>query len=146
MIHHGGAGDTDDAAMCGPSCHAQLAARLLAERGEDGRWTIEPRSGWRYVTARVVSCTPVQVRMSDQNRFNIQLDGEHAAKLRRLAARTHVNPGTLARSLLATALDSTDPDAASIVSILDSIPGAFERAQEGLGQIRSGKGVPLSEL
>ncbi len=84
--------------------------------------------------------------MADQNRFNIQLDEEHAAKLRTLAARTHVNPGTLARSLLATALDHADPDPASIVALLDSIPGAFERAQDGLRQIRAGKGIPLSEF
>ncbi len=84
--------------------------------------------------------------MGEQNRFNVQLDEEHALKLRALAARTHVNPGTLARSLLATALDSADPDAASIVAILDSIPGALDRAQEGSRQIRSGKGIPLSEL
>jgi len=84
--------------------------------------------------------------MSEQNRFNLQLDEEHARKLRSLAARTHVNPGTLARSLLTTALDAADPDAASIVALLDAIPGAFERAQEGLGQIRAGQGIPLSEF
>ncbi len=84
--------------------------------------------------------------MGDPTRFNVQLDEEHAAALRTLAARMHVNPGTLARSLLATALDHADPDAVSIVAILDAIPGAFERAQEGLRQIRAGKGIPLSEL
>ena len=84
--------------------------------------------------------------MGDQNRFNVQLDEEHAVRLRTLAARTHVNPGTLARSLLATALDNADPDPASIASILDSIPGAFERAQEGLRQVRNGKGIPLPEF
>ena len=80
------------------------------------------------------------------SRFNVQLDEEHAAKLRALAARTHVNPGTLARSLLATALDQVDPDPASIAALLDSIPGAFERAQKGLRQGRAGKGIPLTKL
>ena len=85
--------------------------------------------------------------MSEQNcRFNIQMDEEHAAKLRALAARTHVNPGTLARSLLATALDQVGPDPASIAALLDSIPGAFERAQQGLREGRAGKGIPLAEL
>jgi inactivated superfamily I helicase len=84
--------------------------------------------------------------MAERNRFNIQLDDEHATKLRTLAARTHVNPGTLARSLLATALENADPDPESIVSLLDAIPGAFERAQEGLRQVRGGKGMPLSEF
>ncbi|TVR57421.1 MAG: hypothetical protein EA421_01075 [Gemmatimonadales bacterium] len=81
-----------------------------------------------------------------KNRFNLQLDDIRAAKLRALAKRTHVNPGTLARSLLSTALDEADPDPASISSLLDRIPGALERAQEGRREIRGGKGVPLEEL
>ena len=36
-------------------------------------------------------------------RFDVQLDEAHARKLRALAARTHVNPDALARSLLSTA-------------------------------------------
>lgn len=79
-------------------------------------------------------------------RFNIQLDERHARKLRALAERTHVNPGTLARSLLCTALDASEPDPSTIVALLDSIPGAFERANLGLDQIRSGRGIPLDEL
>jgi hypothetical protein len=79
-------------------------------------------------------------------RFNIKLDERHARKLRALAERTHVNPGTLARSLLSTALDEADPEPATIVALLDSIPGAFERANRGLEDIRAGKGIPLEEL
>ncbi len=79
-------------------------------------------------------------------RFNIQLDERHAMKLRALAERTHVNPGTLARSLLSTALDQADPEPATIVALLDSIPGAFERANQGMEEIRAGKGIPLDEL
>jgi hypothetical protein len=79
-------------------------------------------------------------------RFNVQLDEHRARKLRALAERTHVNPGTLARSLLSTALDEADPEPATIVALLDSIPGAFERANQGLQEIRSGKGIPLEEL
>jgi hypothetical protein len=81
-----------------------------------------------------------------KNRFNLQLDDERAAKLRALAERTHVNPGTLARSLLSTALDEADPDPASITSLLGRIPGAFERAQEGQREVEAGKGVPLEEI
>lgn len=80
------------------------------------------------------------------NRFNVQLDERHARKLRSLAERTHMNPGTLARSLLCTALDESDPDPSSVVALLDSIPGAFERASEGLREIRSGKGIPVDDL
>jgi len=80
------------------------------------------------------------------NRFNVQLDDEHAAKLHAVADRVYVQPGTIARSLLSTALDLADPDAATITEILDSIPGAFERAQEGLAAARAGRFVPLEEL
>lgn len=80
------------------------------------------------------------------NRFNVQLDDEHAAKLHAAAERVYVQPGTLARSLLSTALDQADPDARSITEILDSIPGALERAQEGLTAARAGAFVPLDEL
>ena len=80
------------------------------------------------------------------NRFNVQLDDEHAAKLHAVADRVYVQPGTIARSLLSTALDLADPDAATITEILDSIPDAFERAQEGLAAARAGRFVPLEEL
>jgi hypothetical protein len=79
-------------------------------------------------------------------RLNVTLDEEHAAKLARLADRTHVQEGTLARSLLSTALDDADPDAAHITEILDAIPGAWERTQEGLAQAARSEGTPLDEL
>ena len=58
------------------------------------------------------------------NRVNVLLGEEHAAKLYSLADRTHVNAGTLARSLLSAALDQADPDAVTITALLDAIPGA----------------------
>jgi hypothetical protein len=79
-------------------------------------------------------------------RINVTLDNEHAEKLARLAERTHVQEGTLARSLLSTALDDAEPDAARITDILDAIPGAWERTQEGLSQAARGDGTPLDEL
>lgn len=79
-------------------------------------------------------------------RFNVQLDERYATKLRELAERTHVNPGTLARSLLSTALDEVAPEPSTIVALLNSIPGAFERANQGLREIRSGEGIPLDEF
>jgi len=66
-------------------------------------------------------------------RINVTLDDGHAAKLARLAERTHVQEGTLARSLLSTALDDADPDAARITEILDSIPGGLGADTGGLG-------------
>lgn len=84
---------------------------------------------------------------SDQgNRFNVLLDDEHAARLHRLADRTYINPGTLARSLLSAALDQADPDPATITALLDSIPGARDRAQEGLADVAAGRVISLDEL
>lgn len=79
-------------------------------------------------------------------RLNITLDAEHASKLSRLAARVHVNEGTLARSLLTSAIDDTDPDPANVVALLDGIDGAWERAQLGRRQASSGDTIPLDDL
>ncbi len=80
------------------------------------------------------------------NRVNVVLDDEQAIKLHRLAERTHTNPGTIARSLLATALDEADPDARSVTELLDTIPGAFETAEEGRAEALAGAGTPLETL
>lgn len=79
-------------------------------------------------------------------RVNVVLDEEHSLKLRRLAERAHTNPGTIARSLLSTALDEADPDARTITELLDRIPGAWESATAGSEEIRQGKGIPLKNL
>ena len=86
-------------------------------------------------------CTMLSVE-----RLNITLDAEQGAKLARLADRMHVQPGTLARSLLSTALDEADPDARNVVELLDGMPGALERAQLGVEQAHAGETVPLDEL
>ncbi len=78
--------------------------------------------------------------------MNVVLDEEHSTKLQRLAERTHTNPGTIARSLLATALDEADPDARNVTSLLDAIPGAFERAEQGREEARAGPGTALEDL
>jgi len=80
------------------------------------------------------------------SRVNVILDEEHAIKLRRLAERTHTNPGTIARSLLSTALEEADPDPRDLTALLDRIPGAFESAQRGLSEARSGIGIPVEDL
>ncbi len=84
--------------------------------------------------------------MISVERLNITLDPHRAAKLARLAERTHVQPGTIARSLLIDAIDGTDADAATIVELLDGIPGAFERAELGRAQARSGDTIALDDL
>jgi len=80
------------------------------------------------------------------HRLNVTLDSEHAARLTRLAERTHVQEGTLARSLLSMALEEADPDVRNVVALLDGIPGAYEQAQLGLKQAGEGRTIPLAEL
>jgi hypothetical protein len=80
------------------------------------------------------------------NRLNVTLDDEHAAKLARLAQRVHINEGTLARSLLSSAIDDIDPDPHTVVAVLDGITGAWERAELGRRQAAAGDTVPLSDL
>jgi hypothetical protein len=79
-------------------------------------------------------------------RINITLDPEHASKLAQLAARVHVNEGTLARSLHSSAIDHADPDADTVVAVLDGIDGAWDRAQLGRRQAASGDTIRLTEL
>jgi len=83
--------------------------------------------------------------MSSQ-RLNITLDGEHAKKLAQLASRVHVNEGTLARSLLSSAIDEADPDPDNIVAVLDGIAGAWDRGEQGLEQARVGDTVAFEDL
>jgi hypothetical protein len=83
---------------------------------------------------------------SPVNRVNVVLDQERALKLRRLAERTHTNPGTIARSLLSTALDEADPDPKDLTALLDGIDGAWESAQEGLADATAGRVIPIADL
>jgi hypothetical protein len=80
------------------------------------------------------------------DRINVSLDSEYAEKLARLAERMHVQEGTLAKSLLSSALDGADPDATHVVGLLDSLPGAYDRTREGIEQARRGEGIPLDDL
>ena len=82
----------------------------------------------------------------ETSRLNVTLDGEHAAKLARLAEGSHVQEGTLARSLLSRAIDEADIDARTVVEILEGIPGAYDRAQRGLEDARSGRTVALEDF
>jgi hypothetical protein len=70
-------------------------------------------------------------------------DGRELAPL---AARVHVNEGTLARSLLSSAIDDADPDAETVVAVLEGIDGAWERAQFGRRQAASGATILLDEF
>jgi hypothetical protein len=81
-----------------------------------------------------------------QRRINVSLEPEYAEKLAILAERAHLQEGTLARSLLSRAIDEADVDAQTVVELLDGIPGAFERAERGIEQVRQGQGIPLDQL
>ena len=79
-------------------------------------------------------------------RINVTLDDAYAEKLARLTERMHLQPGTVARSLLSTALDQADPDPRDVSALLDGISGAFDRAQIGAAQARAGETLPVDEL
>lgn len=79
-------------------------------------------------------------------RLNITLDDEHARKLARLASRVHIHEGTLARSLLSSAIDDADPDPHNVADVLDGIDGAWERAELGRRHAAAGDTVALDEL
>jgi predicted transcriptional regulator len=79
-------------------------------------------------------------------RLNVTLDDQQAERLARLAARMHVQPSAIARSLPSDALDETDADASTIVELLDGMPDARERAQIGLQQARAGQTVSLEDV
>ena len=79
-------------------------------------------------------------------RVNVSLDEQSALRLSALAESAHVNEGTLARSLLSRALEDADPDARTVVGLLDGIDGAHERAKLGREQARRGETVALDEL
>jgi hypothetical protein len=79
-------------------------------------------------------------------RLNITLEDEQAEKLARLAERMHVQPGTIARSLLSTAIDEADPDARNVTELLDAVPGARDRAELGLRQGHAGETIALDDL
>ena len=103
------------------------------------RWWRQ-RSRWSGTT-RYGPCSLLLVE-----RINVTLDDEYAAKLESLARRMHLQPGTVARSLLSSALDEADPDARNVTELLDGIAGAHERAQLGAAQARRGDTVSLDTL
>lgn len=76
-------------------------------------------------------------------RLNVTLAPDAGEKLARIAARTHVREGTIASSLLTRAIEDADPDADQIVALLDRIPGARERIDAGIADVRAGRTIPF---
>lgn len=79
-------------------------------------------------------------------RLNVTLNDEQAEKLARLADRLHIQPGTIARSLLSNALDEADPDARNVAELLEGIPGALARARLGRRQALAGETISVDQL
>jgi len=82
--------------------------------------------------------------MAHQIRLN--LDDESAARLATLAERAHAQQDDLAVSLLAEALAEIEREPADVASVLDRIPGAWERMQLGRDQASRGETIGLDEL
>lgn len=95
------------------------------------------------ITNRAEACTLTSMTA---RRLNVTLDEVYAEKLSAMARRLHVNEGTLARSLLSTAIDEAEPDPGNIVALLDGIAGAWEDAQEGWRQAQAGDTISLDQL
>jgi predicted transcriptional regulator len=139
------AGDREPGAGRGDRALVDISPRSHRTAG-GGQLDPVPSDGYTP-TRYPCSCVKEEAVAREQGRrINVVLDEEHAAKLNEMAARTYVQPGTIARSLLSTAIDQADTEAATITAILDSIPGAWERTQEGLADIRAGRVVPLDQL
>jgi predicted transcriptional regulator len=79
-------------------------------------------------------------------RLNITVDDEQYERLSRMAERMHLQPGTLARSLLLSALDEVALEAGNVVRLLDGLPHAYERAELGRRQAEAGETIPLDDL
>jgi len=74
------------------------------------------------------------------------LDDDHDARLTRMAERIAVDRDSLAGSLLASVLDGAETDGGELTNVLDSIPGAWERAELGRTQGVAGQSTSLDQL
>ncbi len=79
-------------------------------------------------------------------RIRLDLDDESAARLAALAQRAHAQQDDLAVTLLSEALAELEREPADVVSVLDRVPGAWERMQLGREQAGRDETVGLDEL
>jgi hypothetical protein len=78
--------------------------------------------------------------------IHLDLDDESAARLAALAERAHAQQDDLAVTLLSEALAGLEREPTDIASVLDRVPGAWERMQLGREQTARGETVGLDEL
>jgi hypothetical protein len=80
------------------------------------------------------------------HQIRLDLDDDSAARLAALAERAHAQQDDLAVTLLSEALAELEREPADVASVLDRIPGAWERMQFGREQAGRGETVGLDEL
>jgi hypothetical protein len=78
------------------------------------------------------------------HQIRLDLDDESAARFAALAERAHAEQDDLAVTLLSEALAELEP--ADAVSVLDRVPGAWERMQLGREQAARGETVGRDEM
>lgn len=83
---------------------------------------------------------------SGAKRINVTLDAPQARRLAELAAEAHMSEGTLARSILITAIDRVPRDVNNVIDLLNRIPGAWDRMQRGIDDMEAGRSRSLDEL
>lgn len=84
--------------------------------------------------------------MASAHPLRVVLDDDQNAQLTRMAERIAVDRDALAGSLLASVLDGAEADGGELSRVLDSIPGAWERAELGRAQGTTGETTPLNQL
>jgi len=77
-------------------------------------------------------------------RLNLTLPDAYVAVLEHLAAKSHIEPGSLARSLLCARLDEIG--VRDVFDILDLVPGAYEQVRRGEEELDAGHGIPLDHF
>ena len=80
------------------------------------------------------------------HQIHLALDDESAARLAALAQRAHAEQDDLAVTLLSEALVEIEREPADMASVLDRIPGSWERMQLGREQAARGETIGLDEL
>lgn len=80
------------------------------------------------------------------HQIRLDLDDASAARLAALAERAQAQQDDLAVTLLSEALAELERQPADIASVLDRVPGAWERTRLGREQAARGETVGLDEL
>jgi hypothetical protein len=94
-----------------------------------------------YVTVRNVTFSPEDAM---SKRLNLTLPDAYTAVLEHMAAKSHIEPGSLARALLCARLDEII--ARDVFDILDLVPGAYDQVRRGEEELDAGRGIPLDQF